>query len=527
MSYTHNLSSLNRREAIKLGVMGAAGAALSAGGGSAVAQAVTGSQRGNRRGGRPNILILLTDEQSVWTLGCYGARDITTPHIDSIARQGARFDNFFCNSAVCTPSRGCILTGLQSRFHKAFGNNQQIDLSSESYAHVLRDAGYATGYSGKWHLNGSLDAMNERIAKKLGLEKWDNGLYYKHSELFDDWISREHSMGFEDCHHIFEVGHQKSVDPKPRPEHARLYVEPDEGERYMTDWIGDCTIEFLNKHKDEPFCYVASIPDPHTPISVRAPHDTMFDPAEVDLDWSLEVPDWFQPHMIDRLSSELEAKRAKMPLEAHVRQRKATYLGMVKRIDDQVGRVLNELRRLNLEEDTLVIFTADHGEQMGQHGVFGKAQPFDFSYRVPFLMRWPGRIQPGTVVEQCASTVDLKPTLCAAVGATPEQESHGHSFLPLLDGDAADWDDLVLTQTVMRICGTINREHMVSFFFDQKNKRLATPTLFDRRNDPRTERNLAADPRHRDLLRDYHAEMLRRYRDLGSPDVPLMAAGWA
>ncbi len=506
------MNQLSRRQLLKLGLASVASLAVPRRALSAPAPCAPR---------RPNFLIIHTDEQSTWTLGRYGAREIATPHLNRLAAEGAWMPNYFCNNAVCTPSRGTMMTGLHSHEHGAFRNDNPIKQSCETFAHVLRDKGYATGYVGKWHLDGSSERLAEAI-QTAGR----TGNFYRHPDLYNGWVPPERAMGFSDSRYMWDTGHWKSIrDNSPHPDFS---VDVDDYPHYTTDWIANQAIAYMRAHREEPFCYLASIPDPHTPITVREPHASMYEPSAMHLHPQLEPPEWFKPHL-EKATLAKEARKAGMSEEAYTRQRKAIYLGMVKRIDDQVGRLLAELDALGLAENTIVIHTSDHGEQMGQAGVFGKAQPFEASYRVPMIIRWPGHIEGGRQIQALASHVDLKPTLLGLAGlaGASKQQDHGKDFSnALLVDTAAQHQEMIFTQTGLRLCGVVTPKYFFNCFFDVKGKKLTTPVLFNRLEDPQNLVNLAALPEHRATTRELWHGMIEQAKAVHSPHISMMQAGY-
>ena len=256
----------------------------------------------------PNLLVIHTDQQSSWTLGAYGGTLVETPNTDRIGAEGAVLTNFFTNSAICTPSRGCLVTGRYPCANGALANNLCLNPDEVTFARVLLDAGYDTGYCGKWHLDGT---------PRPG------------------WVHPERSMGFRDCRYMFNRGHwQRIEDPEMGDMQPKVfeYKYIGDEETYATDWLVDKAIGFLRRDRDRPFCCMLSIPDPHTPFSVRAPYDTMFDPADMPLPASFgeeSLPDWAEEcrargrYRLDRADREDELRR-----------NKAQYCGMVKLIDE-------------------------------------------------------------------------------------------------------------------------------------------------------------------------------------------------
>ncbi len=345
-----------------------------------------------------NLLIIQTDEHNFRTLGCYrdllpedqamvwGAKaKVETPHIDSIARRGAICTSFYATSPVCTPSRAALLTGLYPQNTGAHTNNQPLHDSVETIASRLKKVGYRTGYSGKWHLDGPA---------KPG---WDP----------------KRNFGFDDNRYMFNRGHWKQLevttsgarvkaqDAKGRPSYS---VNGADERSFATDWLTDRTIEFIESDLENPFCYVVNIPDPHGPNTVRAPYDSMFDPA-----------DFSRPRTFDQTKEQTPLYLGPLARQFSPAGM-AKYFGMVKCIDDNVGRILDSLRENGLLERTVVIMTSDHGDLCGEHHLDNKGNPYEASARVPFVIAAPGVLKPNMVLHQAMGSVDFVPTILPLLG---------------------------------------------------------------------------------------------------------------
>ena len=259
----------------------------------------------------PNLLIIHTDQQSCWTLGAYGGALVDTPNIDTIGSEGAILDQFFTNSAVCTPSRGCLLTGRYPHQHGACVNNIPLNQDEITLAHVAREAGYETGYAGKWHLDGR---------PRPG------------------WVHPERTGGFDDAPYMFNRGHWKRIEDSPMPE-CQPTVFPyqilGDQETYTTDWLTSKAIEFIRRPRSVPFLYMLSFPDPHTPFSVRPPYDGMYDPA------SMPIPATFAEEDLPTWACEAR-RRGPYALSNRdriddLRHNLAQYCGEIKLIDDNAA----------------------------------------------------------------------------------------------------------------------------------------------------------------------------------------------
>lgn len=427
----------------------------------------------------PNLLLIHTDQQSLWTLSCYaselvdepnyGKVLVQTPHLDSLAQDGARLTNFFTNSAVCTPSRGCLFTGRYPHAHGAYHNDLPMNRDEQTIARILQTHGYDTGYAGKWHLDG--DA-------KPG------------------FMSPDHAMGFADCTFMFNRGHWKKMEDTPDGPKANPYQLIGDNETYTTDWLATKTIDFICKARTNPFFYAVSIPDPHTPFTVRPPYMTMYDPAD------MVVPRTFPGHN----------RNAPKQDESWLRTQKARYCGLVKCIDNNVGRILAALRDRQLLDRTVVVFTTDHGEYMGEHGLMGKNQWYRGAYRLPFLIRWPQRIQAALVLPQFISTVDVQSTLLELLGFAPCGREQGHSFAGLLQGSPAAWTDEVQIHH-----SSLNGAGLATPSYELVLRRSEPSLLFDRVRDPEQTRNLADDPAYATIRDELRAKIVAHHRATASP----------
>lgn len=438
---------------------------------------------------KPNLLVIQTDEHNFRTLGCYRELmskeqafiwgegvAVETPHLDWIARNGAIADRFYATSPVCTPSRAAFVSGRFPQNTGAISNNLPMRDDVVTFADVLRRSGYATGYAGKWHLDGP------------GKPQWEP----------------KRKFGFEDNRYMFNRGHWKKMeitDQGPRITgtnnrgQANYNVEGADEKSFTTDFLTERTIDFIKRNKSNPFCYYVSIPDPHGPNTVRAPYDTMY------LNLKFKQP------------RTALAQGEKLPGYAATRRdqfkpvQMARYFGMVKCIDDNVGRILDTLRSQGVLERTYIVFTSDHGDFCGEHGRHNKGLPGEASARIPFLIHAPGKIKPGTVVRSALSTVDFKPTILSlmGIGHVGKDEGRDASRLFVDEAAAAGWKETAL----IRI-GTNSKSGWMGAF-SRRYKLVVAPgalaSLFDLETDPDELKNFINSPTHRDTIREFAREL--------------------
>ncbi len=430
-----------------------------------------------------NVLIIQTDEHNFRTLGCYrelmspeqayiwgdGVK-VDTPNIDWIAKEGAICDSFYATSPVCTPSRAAMMSGLYPQNTGSITNNRPLEDKVVTFAEVLRRKGYATGYAGKWHLDGSA---------KPG------------------WAPAR-KFGFTDNRYMFNRGHWKKmgenaegplVAAKSKNGKLSYNVDGADEKSFATDFLADRTIEFIQKNKDKPFCYMVSIPDPHGPNTVRAPYDTMFDHLEFKQPASALAPGKNLPSFSNVVKSRFNARQMSL------------YFGMVKCIDDNIGRILDELRSSKLIDNTLIVFTSDHGDMCGELGRHNKGIPCEGSARIPFVIRAPGIIPSGLVLHEVMGTVDFKPTLLGLLDVSFDELVEGRDASDIFrTGKAPDgWENI----SFVRIGS--DAQSWFGAFTDRYKLVLsprADPSFFDLKKDPNELNNMFQLPRHREKIRD-------------------------
>jgi len=448
----------------------------------------------------PNLIVVHCDELNFRTIGCY--RDTLspeqafmwgpdavceTPHIDSLAKEGAICTKFYAATPVCSPSRSSLVSGCYPQNTPVTNNNAHLDDGVVTFAHQLGKVGYATGYAGKWHLDGN------------GKPQWEP----------------ERKFGFEDNRYMFNRGHWKQLelapdgprvkarDNKGKPSYS---VKGADEESFATDWLTDRTIEFVDENKDKPFAYMVSIPDPHGPDTVRAPYDTMFDdslvqkPRTYDKDAGT-APSWAKP-------------------QNRCQWKMAQYHGMMKCIDDNVGKLIAALKERDLYDNTILIFTADHGDMRGEHRRQNKGVPMEASGKVPFVIRWPKSIPAGARIDHAMNTTDFMPTILAMAGAEPSGKEQGRDLSSVFAGGKLEGQDV----TFMR--GTTNSPEATTGWIAA-----VTPThklilsdqddawLLNLEKDPDELVNAIEDPEERPIAMKLAKQLKRYAKQNGDPKV--------
>ena len=280
-------------------------------------------------------------------------------------------------------------------------------------------------------------------------------------------------------------------------------VDNADGKSFTTDWLATKTIEFINSHKARPFCYMVSIPDPHGPNTVRAPYDSMYDDVQVPVPETLfktpsQTPAWALP---DKKVSEASLRRI-MP----------AYYGMIRCIDDNVGRILNALREAQLLEHTIVVFTADHGDLCGEHKRLNKGVPYEGSAKIPMVVYFPGAIEQGTVIRQALSCVDFAPTILQLMQISYQHEFDGRDASALFRNDPIDtWQEIaVLRGTNDWLCAVTSRYKLV---FSSKDR----PWLFDLETDPNELENAFDQEEHRVVVQQLANKLIAYVQETNDP----------
>lgn len=475
---------------------------------------------------RPNVLLITSDQQRG---DCYGfeGRRVRTPHLDELAGAGTRFAACITPNVVCQPSRASILTGLLPLTHGVYDNGVDLDpaIGEAGFAGRLARAGYRTGFIGKahfatshtFHPTGTPECR--RSMARYGPDWHGPYMGFAYVELVVEghnfWPPEEPPSGqhYERWYHADGRGAAKN----------RLYatrLPPDVGAAqtwhsalppawHNSTWVGDRTIEFIRRNRDAPFCVWASFPDPHHPFDAPEPWSRLHDPEEVDLPAHRQLdlerrPWWHRASLTGTpdIAAEFRAIRedfSRIPPQTDLQLRHliANYYGMISLIDHNVGRILIALDELGLGGRTLVIYSTDHGDWLGDHGLVLKGpMPYEGLLRVGCLFRGPG-IPRDRVVRDPVSTLDLPATILDYGGVDPGHALHARSLRPLLENETAarefalsEWDLTASRCGVpLRLRTVRTRTHKLTLELDS-----GAGELYDLVNDPHEMDNRFADP---------------------------------
>jgi arylsulfatase A-like enzyme len=440
----------------------------------------------------PNILFIMSDDHAAHAVSAYGSKINQTPQIDRIARDGMRFANCFAVNSICTPSRAAILTGKYSHLNGVPVFNR-FDGSQPTLAKYLQAAGYHTGMIGKWHL-------------------------FSDPTGFDYWNILPGQGAYQDPV-LIEMGERKKH------------------QGYVTDLITDFSIAFLkNRPRDKPFFLMCHHKAPHRPWQPDANHAHVYDaidipePATFNDDYRTRSDAAREATMrIDRdltrtdLKQDPPAELSGAALKRWKYQRYIKdYLACIASVDENVGRLLDYLGQNGLAENTIVIYTSDQGFFLGDHDWFDKRFMYEESLRMPFLIRYPGHIKPGTVTESMILNVDFAPTLMEFAGLKIPADIQGRSFVPVSRGETPkDWRTAMYYRYYH-----YPQDHRVQPHYGLRTERykliyfnkIDQWELFDLRQDPRELNNVYADPAYAETLKGLKGELYRLKKELKDED---------
>jgi arylsulfatase A-like enzyme len=505
---------------------------------------------------RPNFLFIITDQHRADHLGCGGNQVVQTPNIDRIAAKGTRWDRFYVANPICMPNRASIMTGRMCSAHGARHNGIPLSKDHTTFVELLRDAGYRTGLIGKSHLQsftglpatnqfepeaglhtpspGLRDAIkNNRHSADYDLEvvpKWDRPLAervdgdfygFEHMEVAADHADKasgDYLLWARSQRQDFDqlVGPENALpDNRIKAPQAWRTAVPEE--LYSTTWIADRSEAWLEERatEDEPFFLQMSFPDPHHPFTPPGKYWDMYDPADIELPATFGKGD-LPPIRAMRKAMEqgTDSRDNQNPFavtEDEARSIIALTYGMITMIDDAIGRVLNRLDELGLANDTVVIFTSDHGDYMGDHGLMLKLLlHYQGIIRVPFIWHDPSEPTGGQTDSGLASSIDIGPTILARAGIQPFNGIQGRDLHSSQSPEA-----VIIEEDSQRLMTGFDRPQRVrTVVTDQYRMSLREGEdwneLYDLLDDPGETKNLYDDPQGIAARQKLTEVMLRR-----------------
>ena len=426
---------------------------------------------------RPNIVLVFGDQHRGQDLGVAGNEQVKTPHIDRLASAGLYLPNTFSNCPVTCPARSILQTGKYPHKSGLRINDQRIPIQQKTLGTELSAQGYTTAFIGKWHLDGGVREPGfVPKERRLGWQWWAAN-QCRH-QYFDTWYFRD--------------------DP-----------EPIKMKEYETVEWTDLAIEFIRGHKDGPFCVLVGYSPPHDPYVAPDEYMGMYPPERIRL----------RPNFVE--GTQVGGRRPHALGPEHL----AGYYAAITCIDDNVGRIMQELDDLGIADDTIFVFTSDHGDMLGSNGMILKRKPHEESIRVPGIFRYPRQIRPGQTKDAIFTWADLMPTLLSLGGAPIPEGVQGQDLSDVLLDPEADGPESAFLQIYMpyptKVDGGWRGVRTKRYTYARYEDR--PWVLFDNEEDPYQMNNLAEDPRAAKLRGEMDGlidDWMRRTDDSWETNVP-------
>lgn len=413
---------------------------------------------------RPNVVLVFADQMRGQAMGCMGNPDVKTPRLDRLASEGIHFPSMFSNSPVCCVARATLLTGKYAHQHGLTANDLRLRESETTVAKLFARNGYRTGFIGKWHLDGG-----PRMPGFVPPGPRRQGFAY--------WAANECNHRHFDTQYFHDSPEPISIN--------RFEIE---------EWF-DLAIEFLRDNQNQPFFLVVALGPPHDPYDAPPQYKNLYDPEKLTLS-----PNWVKgiPH----------AGRKEI----------AAYYAAITAIDDQMARFLHVMDELNLSDDTIVLFTSDHGDMLGSQGLPLKRKPWEESIRVPGILRYPRKIKPNQVKQGLFSLVDVSPTLLSLCGIAPPSEMQGTDLSAYILGLRTESPESAFFQ----IFGPYRSGKVAEGWRGVRTSRFmyartetAPWVLYDLEKDPNELKNLIGDPQSRQWLHLMDKKLIEWMRKTG------------
>ena len=518
----------------------------------------------------PNFLFIITDQHRADHLGCYGNAVVRTPNIDGLANAGSRFERFYVATPICMPNRATLMTGRMPSLHGARQNGIPLPLTATTFVEIMRAAGYDTALIGKCHLqsiNGNLPkvGMPERnpdyLMPPAHLREADKALtehgrydqelpstwqedpefepilpYYgfSHVELaighgdmavghYSRWLKAQHA----DAESLRGPKNQLPGNKYIAPQAWRTRVAE---ELYPTSYVAKQTMAYLEQHAGDaskPFFIQCSFPDPHHPFTPPGKYWEMYDPDSITLPPSFVLAERPIPPHLQKLYDEQaqnqtnkDGQRAFAITEREVREATALTYGMITMIDDGIGKILAKLRALGLDNNTVVIFTSDHGDFMGDHRLLLKgALHYRGLVRVPFIWRDPRATRTGLVNSQLCGSLDLARTILDRAALEGPNGMQGKSLRRVIDGEETGHDAMLIEEhqrrgymgfgNNFRARSLITQEHRLTLY-----EGADWGELYDFTSDPHELDNLWSEPRAKAKRHELTERLARKMMEL-------------
>ena len=443
---------------------------------------------------QPNILFIMADQMAGPALPMYGHPVVKVPHLEKLAEDGVTFENAYCNNPICAPSRHSMMAGQLASRIGAYDNAAEMPTSVPTIAHYLRDLGYKTCLSGKMHFVGpdQLHGFEDRVTTDI---------YPADFGWTADWSQTDppFAPSVMSMRGVVEAGLCK----------RSLQIDYDDDVAFQATRK---LYDYARERDDKPFFLTASFTHPHNPYTITEEYWDRYRHQDIDMPSVPFIPfekrdPWSQRYY------QLIRQDEHDVTDEMIRTARHAYYGMISYVDDKVGQLLDALDKTGMKDDTIVIFTADHGDMMGERGMWFKFNPFEWSTRIPFIVRTPDCAK-GRIENKGVSLVDVLPTLLdlATDGNSPELADRidGNSAANLLHGEDTSWEDDIMIEFTAE--GTyspclILRKDGFKYVYCEDDPGM----LFDLNNDPGELKNLCGNPDHAETEKKMYDLILKRW----------------
>lgn len=389
-------------------------------------------------GKRPNVLFIFSDMQRAYSMGCYGDANARTPRLDKFASEGARFDAAISNTPVCCPFRASLMSGLYAHHHGTMSNGSKFTPTAKCLGETFRDAGYVTGYIGKWHIPAG---------------------------------DKDNRFGFPEAGSKY--GHYET----------RHDVKP----------LADLMVEFIEEHgkSEKPWLCMLSWLPPHSPYKASPGYAEHFKNVTLPPNVAAGAP------------------------RAHAERALPDYYGMIEEIDEEFGRIMETLEKAGAAEDTIVVYTSDHGDMIGCQGYGAKRWPYEESARIPLLIRYPRAIKPGQVIKDPIGAPDFYPTLAGLAGLQAPAGLDGRDFSGVITRGAQPPRDHVYLEMAYAYVPWPGWRALRTRQYAYARTHQGPWFLYDVEKDPFQMKNLVADPACKALVEEFDARLAAVMKETG------------
>ncbi len=379
----------------------------------------------SKRASKPNLLFIWTDEQRADTMKVYGNVKIHAPNMNKLASESVVFEKAYVSQPVCTPSRSTVMTGLWPHENGCTENNIPLSFDVPAFPEIVADPDYRTGYFGKWHLGDEIFAQH-------GFEEW-RSIEDMYRKYFRESRDRHEKSSY--WHFLHELGYKPdtSQGDYSRGFAARLPIE-----HCKPKYLEMQACDFLRRHKSEPFMLYVNFLEPHMPFfgPLNDEHDVAAMLLPPNFNDPLEANEPLRYRLLREYYRRNGYEGHDLMTEAGWRRLLTNYWGLVTQVDRSVGAILSTLENLGLADNTIVVYTSDHGDMMGAHQLLAKTVMYEESVRVPWLIRLPQMGRRQKIIRQPVSHIDLAPTLLQVMHCRVERSFPGKSLMPVIKGEA-------------------------------------------------------------------------------------------